>query len=161
MKRLFSLLLLGCIFFSSCKYMGDERIKGDGNVTTEQRDASGFSGLEVSGAIRVILTQDSQYAVKVKTDANLQAYVEVYVSGNKLHIKPQNNVNPDPSDVNIVYVNAQLVEDIRGLVISRVFAYQPRPVEITPVEVSNTPTAATQTAPTQTDHGKKKKRRRH
>jgi preprotein translocase subunit SecA len=56
---------------------------------------------------------------------------------------------------------AQLVEDIRGLVISRVFAYQPRPVEITPVEVSNVPTAATQTAPTQTDHGKKKKRRRH
>jgi preprotein translocase subunit SecA len=56
---------------------------------------------------------------------------------------------------------AQLVEDIRGLVISRVFAYQPRPVEITPVEVSNAPTAATQTAPTQTDHGKKKKRRRH
>jgi preprotein translocase subunit SecA len=56
---------------------------------------------------------------------------------------------------------AQLVEDIRGLVISRVFAYQPRPVEITPVEVSNAPTAAAQTAPTQTDHGKKKKRRRH
>jgi preprotein translocase subunit SecA len=54
---------------------------------------------------------------------------------------------------------AQLVEDIRGLVSSRVFAYQPRPVEITPVEVSNAPVAATQTA--QTDHGKKKKRRRH
>lgn len=56
---------------------------------------------------------------------------------------------------------AQLVEDIRGLVISRVFAYQPRPVEITPVEVSGTPTAATQTPQTQTDPGKKKKRRRH
>jgi preprotein translocase subunit SecA len=54
---------------------------------------------------------------------------------------------------------AQLVEDIRGLVVSRVFAYQPRPVEVTPVEASNTPTAATQTA--QTDGGKKKKRRRH
>jgi preprotein translocase subunit SecA len=56
---------------------------------------------------------------------------------------------------------AQLVEDIRGLVISRVFAYQPRPVEITPVEVSNAPTPTIQTAPTQTDQGKKKKRRRH
>jgi preprotein translocase subunit SecA len=54
---------------------------------------------------------------------------------------------------------AQLVEDIRGLVISRVFAYQPRPVEVTPVEVSNSPTAAAQT--TQTDQSKKKKRRRH
>jgi preprotein translocase subunit SecA len=53
----------------------------------------------------------------------------------------------------------QLVEDIRGLVISRVFAYQPRPVEITPVETTHTPTAAAQ--PIQTDSGKKKKRRRH
>jgi preprotein translocase subunit SecA len=54
---------------------------------------------------------------------------------------------------------AQLVEDIRGLVISRVFAYQPRPVQVTPVEVSNAP--ASQTQPAQIDHGKKKKRRRH
>jgi len=53
----------------------------------------------------------------------------------------------------------QLVEDIRGLVISRVFAYQPRPVEITPVETANVPTATTSTS--QIDNGKKKKRRRH
>ena len=53
---------------------------------------------------------------------------------------------------------AQLVEDIRGLVISRVFAYQPRPVEITPVETANVPSANTPSAPI--DTGKKKKRRR-
>ncbi len=55
---------------------------------------------------------------------------------------------------------AQLVEDIRGLVIGRVFAYRPRPVEITPVESMDAPPAAIQTAP-QVDNGKKKKRRRH
>jgi preprotein translocase subunit SecA len=54
---------------------------------------------------------------------------------------------------------AQLVEDIRELVIGRVFAYQPRPVEITPVEIAGTSTTATQTV--QTENGKKKKRRRH
>jgi len=54
---------------------------------------------------------------------------------------------------------AQLVEDIRGLVVSRVFAYQPRPVEITPVEIANAPTAPSQAI--QTDISKKKKRRRH
>jgi preprotein translocase subunit SecA len=53
---------------------------------------------------------------------------------------------------------AQLMEDIRGLVIGRVFAYQPRPVEITPVEMTDAPRAA---QITQTDNGKKKKRRRH
>jgi preprotein translocase subunit SecA len=54
---------------------------------------------------------------------------------------------------------AQLVEDIRGLVVSRVFAYQPRPVEITPVETASAPTVTTPTA--QTENSKKKKRRRH
>jgi preprotein translocase subunit SecA len=53
----------------------------------------------------------------------------------------------------------QLVEDIRGLVISRIFAYQPRPVEITPVETANVPTVNTPAS--QTENGKKKKRRRH
>jgi preprotein translocase subunit SecA len=54
---------------------------------------------------------------------------------------------------------AQLVEDIRGLVVSRAFAMQRRPVEITPVE-----TAAELEGPhrTETDqNGKKRKRRRH
>jgi preprotein translocase subunit SecA len=53
---------------------------------------------------------------------------------------------------------SQLVEDIRGLVISRVFAYRPRPIEITPVE-----TADVQAPTQQTSQGdsKKKKRRRH
>lgn len=54
---------------------------------------------------------------------------------------------------------AQLVEDIRALVISRVFAYQPRPVEITPVETANLPAANTPAS--QNDNSKKKKRRRH
>ena len=55
---------------------------------------------------------------------------------------------------------AQLVEDIRGLVISRIFAYRPRPVEIAPVEtVDLPPQAAAQSV--QMDSGKKKKRRRH
>jgi preprotein translocase subunit SecA len=54
---------------------------------------------------------------------------------------------------------SQLVEDIRGLVISRVFAYQPRPVEITPVETASVSTPAAQTV--QSESGKKKKRRRH
>ena len=54
---------------------------------------------------------------------------------------------------------AQLVEDIRGLVIGRVFAYRPRRVEITPVETTATSPTATQT--TEMENSKKRKRRRH
>ena len=57
---------------------------------------------------------------------------------------------------------SQLVEDIRGLVISRVFAYRPKPIEITPVETVDVPAPTQQTQQTShTDGGKKKKRRRH
>jgi preprotein translocase subunit SecA len=53
---------------------------------------------------------------------------------------------------------SQLVEDIRGLVISRVFAYRPKPVEITPVETADAPVP---TQPESSDGSRKKKRRRH
>jgi preprotein translocase subunit SecA len=53
---------------------------------------------------------------------------------------------------------AQLVEDIRGLVISRVFAYQPRPIEIKPVETASTHEETNNVA---TGNNQKKKRRRH
>jgi hypothetical protein len=56
---------------------------------------------------------------------------------------------------------SQLVEDIRGLVISRVFAYRPKPMEITPVETAaDVPSTPTQQASSM-DSSKKKKRRRH
>jgi preprotein translocase subunit SecA len=56
---------------------------------------------------------------------------------------------------------AQLVEDIRGLVVSRIFAIQRRPVEITPVETAEDPATSqsAQTAPS--NGGRKRKRRRH
>ncbi len=54
---------------------------------------------------------------------------------------------------------AQLIEDIRGLVIGRVFAYQPRPVEITALETSSAP--ATETQQESGDENRKKRRRRH
>ena len=54
---------------------------------------------------------------------------------------------------------SQLLEDIRGLVIGRVFAYRPRRVEITPVETTAILPTTTQT--TETESNKKRKRRRH
>ena len=56
---------------------------------------------------------------------------------------------------------AQLVEDIRGLVISRLFAYRPQPIEITPVETADIPAPSRPTSEPDDNGSKKKKRRRH
>jgi preprotein translocase subunit SecA len=56
----------------------------------------------------------------------------------------------------------QLLEDIRGQVINRVFAYQPRRIEIAPVEVSETaPSTAAAPETNDSSSGKKRKRKRH
>jgi len=54
---------------------------------------------------------------------------------------------------------AQLVEDIRGLVVSRAYAAQRGPIDITPVETAEAPVEMQNFEPE--DNGKKKKRRRH
>ena len=54
---------------------------------------------------------------------------------------------------------AQLMDDIRGLIVSRAFAAQRRSVEITPVETSDAPEIKQNIASDEND--KKKKRRRH
>ena len=54
---------------------------------------------------------------------------------------------------------AQLMEDIRGLVVSRAFAAQRRSIDITPVEISDAPEVKQSISAD--DNDKKKKRRRH
>jgi preprotein translocase subunit SecA len=53
----------------------------------------------------------------------------------------------------------QLLEDVRGLVISRAFAARPRRVEITPIETTETASAPNE-ASVQIGGDKKKRRRR-
>lgn len=56
---------------------------------------------------------------------------------------------------------AQLLEEVRGLVISRAFAARPRRVEITPIETAEVASAPTETSVQIGGGGTKKKRRRH
>jgi preprotein translocase subunit SecA len=56
---------------------------------------------------------------------------------------------------------AQLVEDIRGLIVSRAFTLQRRPVEITPVETADQPQQTQAPKNAESNSGKKKRRRRN
>lgn len=106
MKRTLVLCLGMIALFSSCQYLGGERIKGDGNVTTNTHAITDFKGVDVGGAIELYLIQDPAYSVKVETDKNLHEFIEVYKDGNILHIRPANNTNLDPTGKIKVYVSA-------------------------------------------------------
>jgi hypothetical protein len=69
--------------FASCKM---SCIKGSGNQTTTNRKVADFTKLDISGAYKVILKQDSSLSVSVTADDNLQELIKTDVSGNTLKI---------------------------------------------------------------------------
>jgi hypothetical protein len=99
--------------FSSCHFIGGERIRGNGNVVTETVNLTGFSGVDVSGAADVYITQDSDYSVKVETDENLHHYLIIEVRGDVLRIKPEDNINLRPTRLKI-YVSGPVFERLEA-----------------------------------------------
>lgn len=93
MKKITAAALgLVCIL-ASCEFTGGKRINGNGTVQVENRQESGFNGLEISGAVTVYVKQDSQYSVRVETDENLLKYVETYTDNNTLVIRTKSGYN--------------------------------------------------------------------
>jgi hypothetical protein len=105
MKHVHCLLALTVLFFSSCG-IGGERIKGNGNIRTEERTVSSFDEIEVHGALAVYVTQGDFAPLKFEGDENLLQYVEVVEKGDKISIQPRGNYNLDFTDEMKVYVTA-------------------------------------------------------
>lgn len=85
MRNLLFLFLLFSI--ASCKHMGGERVKGNGNERTEDRSVGSFTSVSSFGGYDVYLTQGSAYSVKIDADENLLPYIETVVEGDVLQIR--------------------------------------------------------------------------
>lgn len=103
-KLLLSVLLL-IIVFSSCKYLGGERIRGNGVIKTENRVAGSFNNIHISGNADVYVKQDSVFTIKVETDENLMEYLITEINGSTLEIRSKDKTNLKPSKSIKVYVS--------------------------------------------------------
>ncbi|MEI9942873.1 MAG: head GIN domain-containing protein [Chitinophagaceae bacterium] len=107
---IFSVLIITTV--SSCHSFFGNRVHGNGNVITETRSAGNFTGIDVSGAVDVYITQDNSFSVKVETDENLQQYIITEVRGdNVLRIKQEDNTSLETTRLK-VYVSAPLYKGI-------------------------------------------------
>jgi hypothetical protein len=94
------------LVLSSCRFLGGERVEGNGHITTQQRNAGRFDGVDASGAVEVRLRQDAATSVRVETDENLQEYIDVHVEGGTLVVEPEHGFSLDPSRKIVVYASA-------------------------------------------------------
>jgi Putative auto-transporter adhesin, head GIN domain len=110
MKRLIITCLVSISLFSSCRMLSGRNVRGDGNVVSQTRSFRDFNAVDVSGGIKVFITADSNYSVRVETDQNLQEFVEVYSEGKTLRIKNASNTDIDATGDIKVYVSAPMFE---------------------------------------------------
>src|SRR6188474_1291024 len=108
---LFSLVIL--LFASGCREIAGSRVKGSGNIITENRNETGFSNIDVSGDIDVYIKQDSTSSVKVEADDNILEYIEVHTEGSTLAIYTEGNIRLKPSHKIKVYVSNPQYKDLR------------------------------------------------
>ena len=98
MKRLdlrtIAALICGMVFTSVLFLTSCTGIKGNGNIVSQERAASGFYGLTIDGVGNVNVHPGEDYKLEVTTDDNLQEFVLVEVKNSVLHIDTKSNLRP-------------------------------------------------------------------
>ena len=67
-------------------------VKGNGNVQSEDREVSDFSGIKVSGAYTIYLSQDDECSLRVVADENIQKIIKSEVKNGVLYIKNETSI---------------------------------------------------------------------
>lgn len=90
---LISITAFTCL--SSCDVTGQNRVKGSGNVTKEERSVGAFKELSVKGSMDVYVTQGPAKAAVIEAEDNIIPLIELEREGDKLvvRLKKHTNIN--------------------------------------------------------------------
>jgi len=83
-----------------------KRIKGNNQVTTENRSISAFEGVSSSGSYDVYVAVGNPASVKIEAESNLLPYIETFVDDNVLKVRTKGDVWLRPSRPLKIYVTA-------------------------------------------------------
>lgn len=90
------MVILAVVVTLGCRHWG-RRVRGNGNIVTQDRSVGNFKSVEVGGAINVYVSQGSPSAVKLEGDENILQYIEVVQEGDRLIVRTKNGYDLDPS----------------------------------------------------------------
>ena len=85
------LALLFSLLFSACTFNTGKTITGSGNVKTENRNLSGFTGISVQRSLEVEVEQSDKFEVVVEADDNILSHITTEVRDGILVIETDIN----------------------------------------------------------------------
>lgn len=106
----FTLLAIALLSASGCRWAG---IRGNGHITTEQRNINTFSELQADGGFK-IEWRDGAPSLSITTDENLFPYIESQNADNRLVLHSRKNLWPTHSIKVVVSSPARLAAKLQG-----------------------------------------------
>lgn len=67
-------------------------VKGNGDIQSQDRKVSNFSGIKVSGAYTIYLSQNDECSLRVVADENVQKIIKTEVKNDILYIKNEKSI---------------------------------------------------------------------
>lgn len=113
MKKIFLFALATVVLFSACRFVTGKRIRGNGNVRTEERSPGNFNAVASHGSFNVYVSTGNQ-SVKIEAEDNLLPYIETYVDGSVLHVDTKEHFWLRPGRQIKIYVSAPDFKSIRS-----------------------------------------------
>jgi hypothetical protein len=112
-SKLYLLLLFIAPFFTaSCDVTGQNRVKGSGNVSKEERSIGGFKTLSVRGSMNVYLTQGPVKSAVIEADDNIIPLVELENNGGELIVRTRRNTSINTNHEIKVYLTTPDINDV-------------------------------------------------
>jgi len=101
------------VMMSACHNILGKRVKGNGNIKTEDRSVSNFKNVDVSGAAKVLVSQGDQPSIKIECDENLLSYIEVSQEGETVTVREKHGFHLVPTGDVRVYVTTKVYNHIK------------------------------------------------
>lgn len=95
-----SILLLATLMLSTlthAQWWGNEKVKGNGKMTTETRNTADYDGIKCAGGMDYILVAGNEGAIKLEGEENLLEYIITEVKNGNLIVKTKKGINLRPS----------------------------------------------------------------
>lgn len=112
MKLVVLLIIAIAVSFSSCHYIRDEEIDGNGISSTQERSLGDFHSIRAMGGMDVTVSQAPTSSLKIEADENLLEYIETRNDGGSIEIYTKDGFDLDPKFGIKIYATAPTFNDL-------------------------------------------------
>jgi len=112
MKPIFLFLAVLALACTSCRWMGYKRIKGNGVITTLDRNIHFAERIKLAGSYDVEVTQGPTTSVKVEADENIQPFIITNDEDGFLVIKTKDHVSLSTDHGIKIYITTNKLEQL-------------------------------------------------